>query len=116
MKKVANRANGLPRRDFMRGAAAATAAFTLLPGQVFGKPRRISPNDKVNIATVGAGGMGRANMMALSSQNLVAMCDVDWAYVDTRFADIPKQIENAQKRANEAPDAAQKERALQQIK
>jgi predicted dehydrogenase len=116
MKTERTRVSGLPRRDFMRGAAAATAAFTFLPGQVFGKQRRISPNDKVNIATVGVGGMGRANMMALSSQNLVAMCDVDWAYVDTRFADIAKQIENAQKRANEATDATQKERALQQIK
>ena len=40
--------------------------------------------------------MGRANLQALSSMNLVALCDVDWTYVDARFADIPKQIENAQ--------------------
>ena len=40
--------------------------------------------------------MGRANMQALSSMNLVAMCDVDWGFVDARFADIDKQIEDGQ--------------------
>ena len=60
----------------------------------------------MNIAAVGVGGMGRANLHALASQNIVALCDVDWSYVDARFADIPKQIENAQKRAQEATDAA----------
>ena len=49
--------------------------------------------------------MGRANLQALASQNIVALCDVDWSFVDSRFADIPKQIENAQKRAQEATDA-----------
>jgi len=48
-------------------------------------PRHIAPSDRVNIATVGGGGWGASNLTALSSQNLVAMCDVDWAFVDSRF-------------------------------
>ena len=72
-----NVAGELPRRDFMRGAAAATAAFTILPGLSYGRPRRISANDKVNIAAVGVGGRGRSVMQAMASQNRVAMCDVD---------------------------------------
>jgi predicted dehydrogenase len=106
----------LPRRDFMRSAAATAAAFTILPGGSFGKTRRISANDRVNIAAIGVGGMGRANLHALSSQNIVALCDVDWSYVDARYAEIPNQVAAAQKRAADATDPAQKERALQQVK
>jgi predicted dehydrogenase len=106
----------LPRRDFMRSAAATAAAFTILPGGSLGKARRISPSDRVNLAAIGVGGMGRANLQALSSQNIVALCDVDWNYVDTRFAEIPNQVAAAQKRAAEAADPLQKERALQQVK
>ncbi len=106
----------LPRREFMRTAAATAAAFTMLPRGAQARPRKIAPSDRVNIAAVGVGGMGRANLQALASQNIVALCDVDWSYVDTRFGDIPKQIENAQKRAQEAPDAVQRDRALQQVK
>ena len=105
----------LPRREFIRTAAAATAAFTLLPTGSYGKSRHGSANDRVNIAVVGCGGMGRANLMALSSQNLVAMCDVDWGFVDSRFADIAKQLEQAQQRAAQAPDAAAKATAQQQV-
>jgi predicted dehydrogenase len=107
---------GLPRRTFIRNAAATAAAFTLLPTGSYGRQRRISANDRVNVATVGCGGMGRANLMALANMNLVAMCDVDWNYVDSRFADIDNQIANANKRATEATDPAQKDKALQQVK
>ena len=86
----------LPRRQFVRNAALAAAAFTIVPRHVLGGPRHIAPSDRVNIAGVGVGGMGRANMQALVGQNLVAMCDVDWSYVDTRYADIPKQIESGE--------------------
>jgi predicted dehydrogenase len=106
----------LPRRDFLKTGAATAAAFTILPSGSYGRTRRLSANDKVNIATIGCGGMGRANLQALASMNHVAMCDVDWAYVDTRFADIPNQMQNAGKRAAEATDPVQKERALQQVK
>ena len=104
------------RRQFMRSAAATAAAFTILPRHVLGGPRHIAPSDRVNIAGVGVGGMGRANMQALASQNLVAMCDVDWRYVDSRFAEIPKQMETANKRLGEATDAAQKDRAQTAVK
>src|SRR6187549_902214 len=105
----------LPRRQFMHTAAAAAAAFTVLPRHVLGGPRHIAPSDRVNIAGVGVGGMGRANMQALSGMNLVAMCDVDWSYVDARYADIPKQIEAANKRLGEATDAKQSDQIKTQI-
>src|SRR5687768_11791491 len=88
----------LARREFMTKAAAAATAFTILPGGAYGKQRRISANDRVNVAAVGVGGMGRANLQALSTQNIVALCDVDWNYVDARYADIPNQLAQAQQR------------------
>jgi len=105
----------LERRNFMRNAAAAAATFTIVPREVLGGSRRIAPSDRVNIAAVGVGGMGRQNLAALSSQNIVALCDVDWSFVDGRFADIPKQAEAAAKRASEAADPVQKERAQRQF-
>jgi predicted dehydrogenase len=106
----------LPRREFVRNTAAAAAAFAFLPRHVLGGPRHIAPSDRVNIAGVGVGGMGRANLQALSSQNLVALCDVDWGFVDSRFADIPNQMESANKRLREAPDAAARDRAQAAVK
>jgi predicted dehydrogenase len=105
----------LPRREFMRTALAASAAFTILPGGAYGKTRRISANSRVNVAGVGVGGMGRANLNALASQNIVALCDVDWRYVDTRFADIPNQLKQAQERLAKATDAGQRQRTQAQI-
>jgi predicted dehydrogenase len=107
--------DALPRRDFLKTGAAAAAAFTILPGGVYAKPRRISANDRVNIAVIGAGGMGRANLQALSSQNIVALCDVDWNYVDSRFGEIPAQLEQAKTRLAQAPDEVQRQRAQAQI-
>jgi hypothetical protein len=63
----------LPRRNFLKTGAAAAAAFTILPSGSYGRARRISANDRVNIATIGCGGMGRANLHALAGMNHVAL-------------------------------------------
>ena len=67
-------ATSMTRRRFL-GASATVAAFTLLPRQGLG-----GGNDKLNIAGIGVGGMGAANLQALESQNIVALCDVDPDY------------------------------------
>jgi len=67
----------ISRRDFM-GAAAAAAAFTIVPRHVLGGPRQIPPSEKVNIAGIGVGGQGGGDINAVSRQNIVARCDVDW--------------------------------------
>jgi predicted dehydrogenase len=107
--------SSLPRRDFLKTGTAAAAAFTLLPSGSYGKARRISANDRVNIAVIGCGGMGRANLHALSSQNIVALCDVDWGFVDSRFADIDKQLETARTRLAQAKDDAERGRQQTQV-
>jgi len=43
--------------------------------------RYIAPSDKLNIAVVGVGGMGITNIQAVhKTENIVALCDVDWKY------------------------------------
>jgi predicted dehydrogenase len=78
----------LPRREFLRGAAIAAAGLTIVPRHVLGGTGFVAPSDTVNIAGVGVGGMGRSNMMFLASQNIVALCDVDWEYVEKGFAKL----------------------------
>jgi len=79
----------ISRRDFM-GAAAAVAAFTIVPRHVLGGPRQIPPSEKVNIAGIGVGGQGGGDINAVSSQNIVALCDVDWNRAGGTFRRHPK--------------------------
>ena len=78
----------LSRRNFM-GAAAAVAAFTIVPRHVLGGARRIPPSEKVNIAGIGVAGQGGSDLRALSSQNIVALCDVDWRRAGGTFRRYP---------------------------
>ena len=80
----------LNRRDFVRNAGMAATAFSIVPSTVFGKSfGHISPSDKLNIAGIGVGGMGRNNLRNMSGENIVALCDVDWNYAAKTFADYP---------------------------
>jgi predicted dehydrogenase len=88
-EKTNQRHNGrISRRDFM-GAAAAVAAFTVVPRHVLGGPRQIPPSEKVNIAGIGVGGRGSGNISAVSSQNIVALCDVDSGHAGGTFRRYP---------------------------
>ncbi len=80
----------LNRRDFVRNAGMAATAFSIVPSTVFGKSfGYISPSDKLNIAGIGVGGMGRNNLRNMSGENIVALCDVDWDYAAKTFNDYP---------------------------
>ena len=69
------------RREFSRTAAATAAAALVVPRRILGGPGYQAPSDTLNIAVVGAGGMGAHNMSALTSENIVAVCDVDFEHV-----------------------------------
>ena len=82
----------LARRDFLqRGAVAAgaAAAFQIVPRHVLGGPRNIPPSEKLNIAGIGIGGMGAANLANLKDENIVALCDVDIAYAANTIGQFP---------------------------
>ncbi len=67
------------RRGFL-GATAACAAFTIVPRHVLAGSGQAAPSAKMNIGSVGVGGMQGANDVgSVSSQNIYALCDVDEA-------------------------------------
>ncbi|MGE5294900.1 MAG: Gfo/Idh/MocA family protein [Solirubrobacterales bacterium] len=80
----------LSRRDFV-GAAAAVAAFTVVPRHVLGGQGNQAPSDKVNVAAIGAGGMGGGNTNACADAgaNIVALCDVDFERAAGQFKKYP---------------------------
>ena len=78
----------ISRRGFM-GAAAAVAAFTVVPRHVLGGPRRVPPSEKLNIAGIGVGGRGGSVLQGVQSQNIVVLCDVDWRNAAGAFRRYP---------------------------
>ena len=78
----------ISRRNFIRAAGTA-AAFTIVPRHVLGGPRQIPPSEKLNIAGIGVGGRGGGDISAVSSQNIVALCDVDWRHAGGTFRRYP---------------------------
>ncbi|MGD2094034.1 MAG: Gfo/Idh/MocA family oxidoreductase [Phycisphaerales bacterium] len=78
----------ISRRDFMAGAATA-AAFTIVPRSVLGGSGYTAPSEKLNIACIGIGGMGANDVREVSSENIVALCDVDWKHAADTFKQYP---------------------------
>jgi predicted dehydrogenase len=76
----------MTRRTFVRTSAVAAALAAL--------PRRVragtSANEKLNIAAVGIGGQGAANLGMHAANNIVALCDVDANYAGRTFNDYPR--------------------------
>ena len=70
--------SSITRRQFIYYSALA-AGGTALTGYARPRPRRVSPNDKLNIAGVGAGGKGSSDLRCCSGENIVALCDVNEA-------------------------------------
>jgi hypothetical protein len=91
MKKESQKrpSSSISRRSFIATSAAATAGFTILPSKVIAGLGHRAPSDKLNIAGVGIGGRGGADIKELRSENIVAMCDVDWDYAAANFAEFP---------------------------
>jgi len=79
----------LSRRDFLKRAAFTTGSAVLLAPSGFA--RKLSPNDKLNLGVIGVAGRGRDDLNEVSSQNIVALCDVD----DTKLAAAAKKLPGA---------------------
>lgn len=77
------------RREFLK-KSSAIAGITIVQSHVLGKALgHVAPSDKLNIAGVGVGGMGRRNLANMKTENIVALCDVDWKYANRTFNDYP---------------------------
>ncbi len=67
------------RREFIGTSAVALGGLTIIPRHVVSGLGHIAPSDKLNIAGVGIAGMGRNNLVNVAkTENIVALCDVDW--------------------------------------
>jgi len=75
------------RRRFLY--SSSMAAGTILFGAPF-IARGQSLNEKLNIGMIGVNGKGNDNLRGLSSENIVALCDVDGNSLDKAAAQHPK--------------------------
>jgi predicted dehydrogenase len=78
-------ARGGSRRQFIGGAALASAGFLILPSHVLGRGGFKPPSEKLNIAGIGVGGQGGHDLSQMTSENIVALCDVDAAHAGGIF-------------------------------
>ncbi len=79
----------MSRRTFIGNTAKAAALFSIVPGHVVSGLGHKAPSDKLNIAGIGVGGVGRRNLMMMNTENIVALCDVDWKYAAKCFETFP---------------------------
>ncbi|MCX6902066.1 MAG: Gfo/Idh/MocA family oxidoreductase [Verrucomicrobia bacterium] len=78
-----------PRRAFLQTSSALVVA-ALVPRSVLGGPGQKPPSEKRNLAVIGAGGRGEEDIAELKTENLVALCDVDWGRAAKTFDRFPK--------------------------
>ena len=75
----------LTRRQFTKATAVGAAGVLAAPAFLRGS----NLNDKLNIAIIGAGGRGGSNTGNVSSENIVALCDVNERNLDAAGSKFP---------------------------
>jgi predicted dehydrogenase len=81
-------ASSFTRRTFVKRAAAGACGWWLLrDGR---SARAFQANEKLNLAIIGAGGRGAANLGAVAGENIVALCDVNERKAADSFARHPQ--------------------------
>jgi predicted dehydrogenase len=82
--------HAIARRRWLRNTALASVALWL-PRPIHGaEPGSASPNERLNLAFIGCAGRGQANLEALASENVVALCDADERRAGPAFERHPK--------------------------
>ena len=81
----------LTRRSFLAaaGAGVVLSGCTTKMNTARVIPGVLSPNQKLNLAGIGIGGMGRANLEACNTENIVALCDIDDVHAAKVFETYP---------------------------
>ena len=80
--------HNVSRRRFIAGMSASAASLMVVPRHVLGRGMQ-APSDTLNIAGIGVGGRGRADVQGCASQNIVALCDVDPGHAARTFGEFP---------------------------
>jgi len=74
------------RRDFLRSAALGSGLIILSNSR---SAYTAQANEKLNIAGIGIGGRGAADVMGVKDENIVALCDVDQSRAAQTFERFP---------------------------
>jgi predicted dehydrogenase len=77
----------ISRRRFLKTSGATATTFAILPA---GSARTYAANEKLNIASIGAGGRASGDIQEVASQNIVALADVDWNRAAGTFNRFPE--------------------------
>lgn len=82
----------ISRRKFVAGTTGVALGAMIVPRHVLGGTGYIAPSDKLNVAVIGCGGQGASDATELvaGGQNIVALADVDFGYVDKAVAERTK--------------------------
>jgi predicted dehydrogenase len=85
----------ITRRKFVAGTTGAAVGAMIVPRHALGGPGYVAPSDKLNVAVVGCGGQGAsdASELVVGGDNIVALADVDFGYVDKAVAERTKDRE-----------------------
>lgn len=80
------------RRKFLTATGGIAAGFMIVPRHVLGGAGFTPPSERVNVAGIGAGGMGGGDIAthAKNGANIVALCDVDEQRAAGSFNNFPK--------------------------
>jgi len=76
------------RRTFLKSAATTGAGLVILPSGVLSGAN--APSNKLNVAMIGTWGRADAHFDAISSENVVALCDVDENHIAHAAKRFPK--------------------------
>jgi predicted dehydrogenase len=76
-------------RRQMLGKTALTSFTICAAGTVRGFHGQQTPNERLNIAMIGSGGRGAANLRSVQDETIVALCDVDQRRATGTYASYP---------------------------
>ncbi|NOR66015.1 MAG: gfo/Idh/MocA family oxidoreductase [Woeseiaceae bacterium] len=78
----------MKRRQFLKSTVATGAGLIILPTGTLSGVNAAS--NKLNVAMIGTWGRAQAHFDAISSENVIALCDVDENHLDTGSKKFPK--------------------------
>ncbi|MDH4240000.1 MAG: Gfo/Idh/MocA family oxidoreductase, partial [Phycisphaerae bacterium] len=78
----------LNRRDFLRNMVCTGSGLIILSNSRL--VRGTQANNKLNVAGIGVGGRGAADVNGAASENIVALCDVDEKHAAQTFERFPE--------------------------
>ena len=110
----------ITRRDFVADAGKLAFGAMVVPRHVLGGIGFRAPSATLNVACIGIGGMGMNNMKALMSENIVAVCDVDFGFVERKLESELRPPQDpprpSQGQTQEQANAARQRRLAEQAK